>query len=88
MKNHAFGRITARPAHEPLNWKPLAAASKHSGEPASRAAFISLPAWPGYRDAVARTAAGKAACQQLALSVDADTDADALVYDDPPRHSD
>lgn len=92
MKNHTFGRITARPRHEPLNWKPLAAASKHIGEPASRAAFVSLPAWPGYRDALvsaASTIAGEAACLRLSLSADADTDAnaDTGADTDPRRHS-
>jgi hypothetical protein len=84
MKNHASGRITARPRQEPLNWKPLAAASKHAGEPASHAAFVSLPAWPGYRDAVARILTVEAACQRLSLSADTDTDADADI--DPRLH--
>lgn len=87
MKNHASGRITARPWHEPLNWKPLTAAPRHPGEPASRAAFVSLPAWPGYRDAVVnatRTVAGEAACERLFLLADPGMDADADT--DPPQH--
>jgi hypothetical protein len=92
MKNHASGRTHERPTHERLNWKPLVAASKHPGEPAHRAAFISLPAWPGYRDALATaagTVASETACQRLSLSAatDSNTHADADTDTDAPQHS-
>jgi len=89
MKNPTSGRTIARPRHEALNWKPLAAASKLPGEPTHRAAFVSLPTWPGYRDALATaaiTAANVAACQQLSLSAPAHTSADDDADTDLPQH--
>jgi hypothetical protein len=73
MKNDAFTRKTKRLHRGLLNWKPLAASSKHYGEQAGSNAFVSLPAWPGYRDAGTSTPLDcKAACQRLSVSDDTD----------------
>jgi hypothetical protein len=73
MKNDAFTRKTNRLHCGLLNWKPLAASSKHYGEQAGSNAFVSLPAWPGYRDAGTSTPLDcKAACQRLSVSDDTD----------------
>jgi hypothetical protein len=65
MNNDTLTRKTHRLHRDPLNWTPLAAASKRRGEPAASGAFVSLPAWPTPLDC-------NAACQQLPVSDDTD----------------
>ena len=73
MNNDTLTRKTHRLHRNPLNWTPLAAASKRRGEPAASGAFVSLPAWPGYRDGGTPTPLDcNAACQQLPVSDDTD----------------
>ena len=50
MKNNTATQAKHR-LSEPLYWKPLATSSNQHGEYAGNRAFVSLPAWPGYRDA-------------------------------------
>ena len=73
MNNDILMRKTNRLQREPLNWKPVAASSKLHGEQAGSDAFVSLPAWPGYRDARVSTPLNcNAACQQLTVSDETD----------------
>lgn len=73
MKNDTSRKVTDRLQRGPLYWKPLAGSSKTHGEHTGNEAFVSLPAWPGYRDAgTSAPLSCHTAGQRLSVSDDTD----------------